>query len=140
MRIDGACHCGEITYEAVVDPARTIVCHCSDCQTISGGPCRVNVPALTATLRMTGSPRTYVKIGDSGESVTTAFCGTCGAALYSCKGETPTFVFLRTGVIRQRDQLIPTAQGFCESGQLWAMEMVNIPIVGGGPGKTPGDS
>ena len=41
MRINGACHCGEITYEVRVDPARTIICHCTDCQTISGAPYRV---------------------------------------------------------------------------------------------------
>ncbi|MDB5471854.1 MAG: aldehyde-activating protein [Caulobacter sp.] len=130
MKIDGACHCGEITYEARVDPARTIVCHCGDCQTISGGPCRVNVPALTENLTVTGTPTSYVKTGGSGDAVTTAFCGTCGSALWSGKGDTPAFVFLRTGVIRQRAELIPTAQGFCESGQPWAMEMAKIPVVG----------
>ena len=137
MRVDGACHCGAIRYEAEVDPARTIVCHCDDCQTISGGPCRVNVPVLAENLSLTGEPATYVKIGGSGDPVTTAFCGTCGAALYSCKGETPAFLFLRTGVIRQRAQLIPTAQGFCDVAQPWAMEMARIAIVPAGPGKVP---
>ena len=65
------------------------------------------------------------------------YCGTCGAALYSCKGETPAFLFLRTGVIRQRAQLIPTAQGFCDVAQPWAMEMARIAIVPAGPGKAP---
>lgn len=132
MIIDAICHCGKITYQAVVDPARTIVCHCDDCQTISGAPCRVNVPVLAKNLTLTGEPTTYVKIGGSGEPVTTAFCGTCGAALYSCKGEDPAFYFLRTGVIRQRAELIPTAQGFCDSGQPWAMDMSRIPVVGSG--------
>ncbi|MDQ3188264.1 MAG: GFA family protein, partial [Pseudomonadota bacterium] len=32
MKIQGACHCGDISYEAVVDPARVSICHCADCQ------------------------------------------------------------------------------------------------------------
>lgn len=129
MKIDGACHCGEIRYEAQVDPRRVIICHCNDCQTMSGAPYRVNVPTLWENLRLTGTPRTYVKTGGSGEKVTTAFCGTCGTALYSCKGDPPPFVFLRTGAIRQRAELIPSAQGFCAFAMPWAGDIGAIPKV-----------
>ncbi len=129
LRINGACHCGEIVYEARVDPGRTIICHCTDCQTMSGAPYRVNVPAATSELKITGTPRIYEKTGGSGEAVRTAFCGTCGAALYSCKGETPAFVFLRTGAIRQRAQLAPKGQGFCGSAMPWAADLTAIPVI-----------
>ena len=36
MKIDGACHCGHITYEAEIDPEKIVICHCTDCQTLSG--------------------------------------------------------------------------------------------------------
>ena len=42
MKIDGGCHCGAIRFEAEVNPNRTIICHCTDYQTISGAPYRVN--------------------------------------------------------------------------------------------------
>jgi hypothetical protein len=29
MKIDGRCHCGYITYEAEVDLANVMICHCS---------------------------------------------------------------------------------------------------------------
>ena len=32
MNVTGGCHCGQITYEAEVDPTTVRVCHCSDCQ------------------------------------------------------------------------------------------------------------
>jgi hypothetical protein len=32
MQIDGACHCGRITFTAEVDPTGVTICHCSDCQ------------------------------------------------------------------------------------------------------------
>ena len=129
MKIDGACHCGAVHYQAEVDPRLTIICHCTDCQTMSGAPYRVNVRAQASSLRVTGEPTTYVKIGDSGDAVTTTFCGACGAGLYSCKGEAPEFVNLRLGAIRQRSEFTPTIQGFCESALPWAMDITGVRII-----------
>ena len=40
MKVNGRCHCGEIQYEA--EPIRTDdYLHCTDCQTMSGAPYRV---------------------------------------------------------------------------------------------------
>ncbi len=36
MKIEGRCHCGQITYEAVVDADKVAICHCSDCQLLTG--------------------------------------------------------------------------------------------------------
>jgi len=36
MIIDGGCHCGQFSYRAEVDPDTVIICHCTDCQTLSG--------------------------------------------------------------------------------------------------------
>jgi hypothetical protein len=128
MRIDGACHCGRITYEADVDPARVIICHCTDCQTISGAPYRVNVPVPAERLRLSGAPKSYLKRGDSGALVTTAFCPECGAALYSFRGETaPAYFNLRLGAVKQRAELAPKAQGFCRSAMPWAMDISAVP-------------
>ncbi len=40
MKIEGACHCGYITYEAMIDPNIVGICHCTDCQTLSGSAFR----------------------------------------------------------------------------------------------------
>jgi hypothetical protein len=40
MKIDGRCRCGNITFEAEVDPATVVICHCTDCQTPSGSAFR----------------------------------------------------------------------------------------------------
>ena len=41
MKIDGQCHCGQITFEAEIDPEAVSICHCRDCQTLTGSPFRV---------------------------------------------------------------------------------------------------
>jgi len=36
MKVDGACHCGAIAVEGEADPEKTVICHCTDCQTGTG--------------------------------------------------------------------------------------------------------
>jgi hypothetical protein len=31
MKVTGRCHCGQISFEAEIDPAQVRVCHCTDC-------------------------------------------------------------------------------------------------------------
>ena len=57
VKIEGGCHCGAIRYEAVINPDYVVICHCSDCQAMSGAPYRVNVPVSTAKLTLTGEPK-----------------------------------------------------------------------------------
>src|SRR5437868_9734083 len=67
MKIDGHCHCGEITFQAEVDPDALNICHCTDCQTLSGTAFRVNIPALAEHfVLLSGTPKTYIKTAESG--------------------------------------------------------------------------
>ncbi len=128
MKVDASCHCGSVTYEAEINPDHVVICHCTDCQISSSAPYRVSVFGVPATdIRLQGTPKSYAKTGGSGRQVLVAFCGDCGSALYSTKDES-TFN-LRVGAIRQRDQLVPKAQGFCGSGMPWAMNINGIHMV-----------
>ena len=62
MKIDGACLCGKIRYEAVIDPAAIMVCHCTDCQVNGGGAFRWGtlVPRADFTL-LAGTLKFYRK-------------------------------------------------------------------------------
>ncbi len=137
MKIDGGCHCGAISYDAEINPDKVIICHCTDCQTISGAPYRVNVPVSLSKFDLRGVPREYVKTGDSGDQVATTFCGNCGAALYSYKGDKPLFVFLRLGSVRQRAELRPRLQGFCRSAMPWVMDISGVPRIPASSGPPP---
>ena len=56
MRVDGQCHCGAITYEAEVEPDTIGICHCLDCQRLTGSAFRANILAPADSFRiLTGS-------------------------------------------------------------------------------------
>jgi len=122
MRIDGGCHCGAITYEADVDPDKVTVCHCTDCQTLSGSAFRVVV--LTDRFRLLGGePKIYVKTGESGRKRVQSFCANCGTPIYSADATAPQVYSIRLGTVRQRAELPPKVQIWCRSALPWTMRL-----------------
>ncbi len=132
MHITGACHCLAIRYEADIDPALLRICHCTDCQRLSGAPFRANVRALPGTFRVTaGTPRIYTKTAESGARREQAFCEACGTGIYATSsGPEPRVYNLRFGSIDQRDQL-PRAvvQIWTRSRLPWINELAEIPAI-----------
>jgi hypothetical protein len=121
MKIDGACPCGAIKYEAEIDPGGVGICHCTDCQTLTGTAFRVTVGAKESDLRFTsGTPKIYVKTGSSGAKRAQGFCGDCGSPLFATSvGDGPKVYGLRVGTIRQRDELKPSRQVWRRSALPW---------------------
>ena len=132
MHVHGQCHCGAIGYEAEVDPATVVICHCADCQAFAGGPYRAMVRPLPGSLAMRGTPAHYVKTADSGRQRVQAFCGTCGTHLYACDpGEARERLSLRIGAIAERHELAaPVSQLWCDSALAWAFDLAAVPRVG----------
>jgi hypothetical protein len=128
MHITGACHCGKIRYEAEVDPGHTSICHCTDCQVLTGTVFRVSVRTQLGTFRLTaGVPRIYTKTADSGALREQAFCEHCGTPIYATSpGPEPRAYNLRVGAIREREQLRPTVQIWTRSRVAWLPELPGL--------------
>jgi hypothetical protein len=132
MKVDGACLCGFITIEGEVDPNNVTVCHCTDCQTISGSAFRSSTPISGKTFKMTGQPTNYLKTtADSGNPRVQAFCPKCGTSIYSTtpgEGQQDSYM-VRVGILRQRDQLTPARQIWFRSAQPWTTKLGDIPKI-----------
>ncbi len=124
MKIDGGCHCGNISYAAEIDPDKVGICHCTDCQTLSGTAFRVSVPAARdAFTLLTGQPKIYVKTAESGAKRAQAFCPECGTPIYAAAANDPQIFNIRVGTVRQRAELRPKTQGWCRSARDWVMDL-----------------
>ncbi len=128
MKIDGRCHCGRITFEAEVDPATVTVCHCTDCQTLTGSAFRANIPTSAANFVLrSGTPKSYVKTAESGNKRRHAFCGDCGTPIYACAVENPPSYSLRVGTIAQRAAFAPRRQIWRRSALPWVDRLADVP-------------
>ena len=129
MKVTGHCHCGNISFEAAIDPGQVRICHCTDCQTLSGSAFRINVATLPGTFRFTrGTPKIYIKTtADSGNPRAHAFCPECGTPIYAAApGPNPASVGLRAGILDCRADLKPSRQGWCQSALPWSADLRGI--------------
>jgi hypothetical protein len=129
VQVNGACHCGQVKYAAEVDPERVGVCHCRDCQVLTGSAFRVSVPAIRGTFRLlSGEPKSYTKLAESGNKRRHAFCPNCGSPVYATPDEeNPSNYTLRVGGLAQSALLPPKGRIWCKSAVPWSQDIGTIP-------------
>jgi len=137
MHVTGGCFCGQVRYEAEVDPAQVFICHCTDCQRHSGTAYGVVVAVPPGGFRLLrGSLKTFDKTADSGRVRVLSFCPDCGTRIHAtAKGDPEGFTGLRLGTVDQRAELRPVAQVFCRSALGWVQDLGGVPAY---PGGRPG--
>ena len=131
MKIHGGCHCGYIAYEAEADPTKAMICHCTDCQTLSGSAFRTIILTQEGSFKLrSGELKIYVKTGESGTKRPQAFCPECGTPIYSTTtGEGSKVHSIRLGTVRQRDEFVPKLQLWFRSAQHWLTDLDSIPKI-----------
>jgi hypothetical protein len=125
VKIDGRCHCGAISYEAEIDRDKVMICHCTDCQSLSGSAFRTVVLTREGSFRLlSGRPKIYVKTGESGARRQQAFCPDCGSPIYSARADGEVKVHaIRVGTVRQRRELQPQTQVWSRSALPWLPQL-----------------
>ncbi|UBB18803.1 GFA family protein [Comamonas odontotermitis] len=127
MHIHGSCHCGAIRFTADIDPERVTLCHCSDCQALSGAPMRAIVRAPIDQFQLQGNPKAYVKTAQSGQRRAQVFCPECGTPLYGSEALNPQYVVIRLGCVAERAGLPPRKQIWTRSAMPWIHDLENVP-------------
>ena len=136
MKINGGCHCGNIEYATEIDNQKIALCHCTDCQQMSGAPCRGVVFANADNMTLTGTIKEYIKhSADSGNPRAQGFCPECGTHIYATTVEDdPKKIYmLRLGTVEQREKLTPTIEIWCDSRHNWVAPVDNAKQIAGQP-------
>jgi hypothetical protein len=127
MKIDGSCYCGRVAYTAEIDPRAVTICHCADCQSLSGSAFRTLAFAREGTFTLSGAPTIFVKTNETGSRRQLYFCPECGTPICSSAvGDEPKDYAIRVGTIRQRAELRPRSQIWFRSAQSWVTELASI--------------
>ena len=121
MKVDGQCHCGMVSFEATVDPARVSVCHCTDCQTETGSAFVINALIEADRVELLGgAPEAVLTPSESGKGQTVWRCPACHVALWSnYAGAGPGVHFVRVGTLDDSAACPPDAHIFTRSKLPW---------------------
>jgi hypothetical protein len=117
----GGCLCGAVRYSLNGAPLLVHVCHCHDCQSVSGSAYSLTVLVTTAALALTGPLETFTRTTASGREVRNTACSKCRAGLTSNDVARPNYTGLRAGTLDDANWAVPIAQTFVRSAIPWAV-------------------
>jgi hypothetical protein len=115
------CACGAVKFEFDKDPDFIAVCHCLDCKKASGGEAATwfGVPEDDFTL-LSGTPKAFHYIADSGKGLDRNFRPDCGARLFTNNLESfPGLVFVQLGSLDRPDLIAPKLEMFTKRRLKW---------------------
>ena len=111
----GGCMCRAVRYEATTPPSAFFLCHCRECQYVSGGE-----PAS-------------VLVSEAGNRVTRLFCPTCGTPVFSELEAAPEIAIVKAGTLDDARTLKPQAVVWTRSANAWAHLPLDLPHFEGNP-------
>ncbi|TGO63724.1 hypothetical protein BCON_0011g00670 [Botryotinia convoluta] len=103
----GGCFCDAIRISYTGEPGAHLLCHCTDCRKITGATYSNNIVLPEGQFKLEsvhhltppGKPKTISKKADSGNQITSHFCGDCGTTLYRTGDSFPNQVIIKAGVL-----------------------------------------
>jgi hypothetical protein len=137
----GGCHCGRLRYVVTQRPVRTYVCHCTDCQALSGAAFGLGVVFRADAFTLTGSPKLVARRLGSGAIGNRWICRSCGVWVCGdAKLDQATGVerrIVRGGTFDDRSWIKPDAHLWTRSAQPWVVIPADVEAYPGNPGAPP---
>jgi hypothetical protein len=134
----GGCHCRSLRYIVTRAPMRTAVCHCTDCQALSGSAFGLSIIVRADAFTITGTPRLVARVlgsGGIGNRWTCPNCGVwiCGDAKLDRLTQIERRV-VRGGTFDDRSWIKPDAHIWVRSAQPWVVIPTSVPSYLTNPG------
>ena len=129
MALRGGCACGAIPYELRDRPLIVHVCHCRDCQRITGSAFVINNWIEEKCVAASGAaPRSFTLPGGSGKRHDVLFCDTCGTTVWSRYHiVTSPCLFVRAGTLDDPSAVTPDVHIFTRSKVPWLALPKGVP-------------
>ena len=115
---EGGCQCGAIRYRLTGEPVYLTLCHCRECQKQSGSAFGMSLRMRREHVEITGAPKTWKRLADSGNPVVCAFCETCGTRLWHEPAEAE-FLHIKPGTLDDFSTVAPRYESWTQSKAEW---------------------
>ncbi len=103
----GGCLCGAVRFQFSAAPAMTGMCYCETCRKTSGAGHAFHAMVPADSLKIRGETRGYNSTADSGNTVTSSFCPTCGSPLFGWSTGFPGAVMVRVAALDDPNAIAP---------------------------------
>jgi hypothetical protein len=118
--LPGSCFCGAVQYTLTAKPMFVHCCHCTDCQTQTGGAFAINALIEADNVKLTkGKPEEIAMPTDSGRPHIVSRCSKCQTALWSDYGGRKVMLFIRVPTLKKQHAIKPDVHIFTRSKVPW---------------------
>jgi hypothetical protein len=117
--LTGHCLCGEVRFQISEPLVSASYCHCTRCQRRSGAGASVNARLAPGSLQILEGAEKVREWRPPGEGHVKAFCGECGAGLYSRHPDDPSKMGIRLGTIDGDPGIRPSLRHHTATAAVW---------------------
>jgi hypothetical protein len=125
--LTGGCLCGAVRYRATGAPGMQGLCHCRNCQKLSGGGRVGFILFPAAAVAIEGETKVTRGPGGSGQPAERHFCPTCCSALFGTSEMMPGKINIYAGSLDDLGQFKPAFAIFTRSRQPWDILPAELP-------------
>lgn len=125
--IEGGCLCGQVRFRIEGEPMMSGRCCCQACQKLSGAGATENIAFAEAAFTVEGKTADYIWTADSGGTVTTSFCPTCGSPLFGKSTSMPGMMMARAGALDDPGLYAPEMMVYAKRRHAWVQHDDRLP-------------
>ncbi len=116
--ISGSCLCGKVTFECLDNFEQFHLCHCAQCQKISGSAHVSNLFSKPDNIKWRGGFELIKRFDVSGKSISNCFCRECGCAVPYISGSGKALI-VPAGCLDEAPSINPQDHIFCSEKAAW---------------------
>lgn len=115
----GGCLCGTVRYTISAAPTMAGHCYCLSCQKLSGAGHAFHAMVPENAFHVDGETRGFSWTADSGNTVVTNFCPTCGSPLFGRSSGFPGMVTVRVASLDDPSLVVAQMAVYAKRKQPW---------------------
>lgn len=124
--ISGSCLCGKVTFECHDKFEQFHLCHCAQCQKISGSAHVSNLFSKPDNIKWLSGVELVKRFDVSGKYISNCFCSECGCAVPYVSGSGNALI-VPAGCLDQAPSIDPQDHIFCSEKATWYEQAIDAP-------------
>lgn len=123
-KLEGGCLCGTVAYMVEDNFTKLIVCHCTQCQQITGSAHASNLLTDPDNIIWLSGKDQLIRYDDPERDFTKVFCSKCGSGL-PFVNKSRTHLIVPAGSLRQAPSFSSRENLFCSEQPSWCQKHIS---------------